>query len=157
MLIHISKLWRAAYFGGNWTAVNMKDSLATISWEEATTKVHNFHSIAELVFHIHYYIKPVLSVLAGGHLHANDKFSFDLTPINSADEWQKLVNKLLTDSELLAIAMEQFDASRLFEDFAGPAYGSYYRNLHGMIEHTHYHLGQIILIKKIVRESNALK
>ena len=155
MLSQISKLWRAVYFGGNWTAVNIKDSLADISWEEATTKIHNLHTIAELVFHIHYYITPVIRVLEGGQLQASDQFSFDLTTIYSADDWQELVTKLLTDAELLAIAMEQFDVSRLLEDFAGLAYGSYYRNLHGMIEHTHYHLGQITLIKKMLRETNA--
>jgi hypothetical protein len=30
-------------------------------------------------------------------------------------------------------------------------YGNYYRNLHGIIEHTHYHLGQIVLIKKLLK------
>ncbi|MDQ1090003.1 hypothetical protein QE390_004607 [Siphonobacter sp. SORGH_AS 1065] len=37
--------------------------------------------------------------------------------------------------------------------FVDEKYGTYYRNLHGMIEHTHYHLGQIVLIKKILRNS----
>jgi hypothetical protein len=27
-------------------------------------------------------------------------------------------------------------------------YGNYYRNIHGIIEHIHYHLGQIVLIEK---------
>jgi hypothetical protein len=36
-------------------------------------------------------------------------------------------------------------------DFGDPKYGSYYRNLHGIVEHTHYHLGQIVLVKKIIQ------
>ncbi|HAI83731.1 MAG TPA: DUF1572 domain-containing protein, partial [Chitinophagaceae bacterium] len=32
--------------------------------------------------------------------------------------------------------------------------GTYYRNILGLIEHTHYHLGQIALIKKIIRNTH---
>ena len=31
-------------------------------------------------------------------------------------------------------------------------YGNYFRNLTGIIEHLHYHLGQIVLIKKLIAE-----
>ena len=40
----------------------------------------------------------------------------------------------------------------LWETFADEKYGHYYRNLHGIIEHTHYHLGQIVLIKKLLQQ-----
>ena len=46
--------------------------------------------------------------------------------------------------------MEQLPETMLWETFADEKYGNYYRNIHGIIEHTHYHLGQIVLIKKIV-------
>ena len=39
---------------------------------------------------------------------------------------------------------------RFFEDMADPKYGSWYRNIHGIIEHAHYHLGQIVLLKKLI-------
>ncbi len=45
----------------------------------------------------------------------------------------------------------QLPEGKLWEDFADKKYGSYYRNLQGIIEHTHYHLGQIVLIKKMLR------
>ncbi len=60
----------------------------------------------------------------------------------------------MADAESFAIQIETLDEAKLFEDFADPKYGNYYRNLHGIIEHTHYHLGQISLIKKIIRETN---
>jgi hypothetical protein len=43
-----------------------------------------------------------LKVLQGGPLNASDKFGFDLPPITSANDWQKLVTKVLTEAELLA-------------------------------------------------------
>ena len=79
----IAKHFRDVYVGGNWTSVNLKEVLADIDWEEATTKVNNLNTIADLVFHINYYVNPVLQVLQGGSLIASDKFSFDLAPISS--------------------------------------------------------------------------
>ncbi len=153
-LIHqIAKHFRDVYFGGNWTSVNLRDMLADVSWQQATTKVQNLNSIAVLVFHINYYVDPVLKVLQGGPLIASDKFSFDLPPITSAEDWQKLVSKAMADAELFAGQIEQLDETKLLEDFAELKYGNYYRNLHGIIEHTHYHLGQISLIKKLINET----
>lgn len=157
LVLQIAKQFKDVYFGGNWTAVNVKDTLADINWKQATTKIYNLNTIATLVFHINYYVKPVLKVLHGEALNASDKFSFDLSPINSAGDWQKLVNQVLTDAEMFALEIEKLDEKKLFEDFAAPQYGNYYRNLHGIIEHTHYHLGQISLIKKILNGKNTNK
>jgi len=88
--------------------------------------------------------------LEGGSLDAHDKYSFDLPPINSQDEWEKLVNKVFADAEHLGDMIEQFPETKLDDIFSEEKYGTYCRNFLGVIEHTHYHLGQISLIKKIV-------
>ena len=87
----IAKHFKDVYFGGNWTSVNLREILSDINWHQATTKVHNLNTIATLVFHINYYVNPVLKVLQGQPLNASDKFSFDVPIINSDDDWQKLV------------------------------------------------------------------
>ena len=76
------------------------------------------------------------------------KYSFAHPPIQSKEDWEKLLDKLWTDAETFASLIEQLPESKLWEDFADGKYGNYYRNIHGIIEHTHYHLGQIVLIKK---------
>ncbi len=43
--------------------------------------------------------------------------------------------------------------SRLWDDFADAKYGNCYRNLQGIIEHCHYHLGQVVVVKKLVAEA----
>jgi hypothetical protein len=147
----ISKHFRDVHFGGNWTSVNLKDTLADITWEQATTRVYGLNTIAVLVFHINYYVSVIIKVLEGGPLNASDKFSFDLPPITSEAAWQELVTKALTEAEQLAVLIEQLEEDKLAEDFADPKYGSYARNLLGVTEHTHYHLGQISLLKKIIK------
>ena len=51
----LAKHFRDVHFGGNWTFVNLKDTLADISWQEATAKHLDFNTIANLLFHINYY------------------------------------------------------------------------------------------------------
>ena len=146
----IATLLRSVYFGGNWTAVNLKDTLAGVDWQQATTRVHSLNTIAALVYHIHYYIQAVSGVLRQEPLTASDKYSFDHPPIQSEEDWQHLLNKVWTETEALTGMIEQLPESRPGEIFANGKYGNYYRNLHGLIEHAHYHLGQIVIIKKML-------
>lgn len=146
----IAKHVRDVNFGGNWTVVSLKDALTGVTWEQAVKKVDSLNTIAALVFHINYYVNPILRVLEGNPINAHDKFSFDVAPINSAEDWNALITKSQTEAEQLAKAIEQFDENKLFETFVNEKYGNYLRNFLGVIEHTHYHLGQIVLIKKML-------
>ena len=148
----IAKHLREVHFGGNWTDVNLRDQLADITWQQATTRVHTFNTIAALVYHMNYYVCSVINVLQGNPLDAHDKFSFDLPSITSQADWENLLAKTWSDAETLANLIEQLPESRLWEDFSDNKYGNYYRNLHGIIEHCHYHLGQIVLIKKLLQQ-----
>ena len=128
--------------------MNVKDSLAGISWEQATTKVHTFNTIAVLTYHIHYYVAAILKVLQGGPLEAKDEYSFAHPPIQNQEDWERLVEKTLDDAATLVPLVEQIPEALWPQNFVDEKYGSYYRNLHGLVEHTHYHLGQIVLLKK---------
>jgi hypothetical protein len=146
----IAKHFREIHLGGNWTSVNLKDTIADVTWQQATTKVHSFNTIATLVFHVNYYVSTVLKVLQGGPLDAHDKYSFAHPPIDSPEDWQNMTQKAFTEAEALVNLIEQLPEPQLWENFTEEKYGNYYRNFHGIIEHTHYHLGQIVLIKKIL-------
>lgn len=147
---HIAKHLREVYFGGNWTVSCMKEHLSNVTWEQAIKKIDNFNTIAALVYHINYYVRTISSVLTGEALTASDKFSFDHPPVNSKKDWDKLLNEAWTDAQRLAGLIEHLPENILRETFVNEKYGIYYRNLHGVIEHTHYHLGQIVIVKKLV-------
>lgn len=146
----IAKHFREVHFGGNPTGVNLKQTLHNVDVQQATQKVYSFNTIAALVFHMNYYVEAVMTVLRGEPLTASDKFSFDLPPIQSEADWQQLLNKTWADAEQFAELIENLRDARLWEDFSYNKYGNLYRNLHGVIEHIHYHLGQIVLIKKLL-------
>ena len=38
----MAKHVRDVHFGGNWTAVNLKDALADVTWQQATTRLDAF-------------------------------------------------------------------------------------------------------------------
>jgi len=151
----IAKQLHDVHFGGNWTASNLKQHLSDVSWQQATTKISSFNTIVALVYHMNYYVSAIIKVLQGGPLDAHDKYSFDHPPISSEKDWQHLLNKTWADAETLAALIEQLPDPKLDENFLEGKYGTWYRNLAGLIEHTHYHLGQIVLIKKMLETSNA--
>lgn len=149
-----AKHLRDVHFGGNWTSVNLKDQLKDITWQQATTKLHSFNTIAALTFHINYYVDTILKVLKGEPLTAHDKYSFDHPPIQSQGDWEKLLGKVWTEAEALAKEMEKLPDEKLGDVFVMEKYGTYSRNFQGVIEHTHYHLGQITLIRKLLLENS---
>ena len=151
----IAKHIRDIYFGGNWTFSNLKENLADVTWKEAITRVDNCNTIAALVFHINYFVRAVLQVLHGNPLTANDRYSFDVPLISSEDDWQKLLEQTWNEAEQFASLVEQLPDSILYETFSDEKYGNYYRNFHGIIEHSHYHLGQIVILKKVLRNTSA--
>ncbi len=145
----IAKHLREVYFGGNWTSVNLRDSLKDVSWQQAIKPIHELNSIAILLNHIHYYVRIVTKVLEGGPLVGKDKESFTHPPIASEEDWQAMQNQAWEELEHFAKLLEQLPEEQLWQEFFDPKYGVYYRNLHGIVEHVHYHLGQINIIKKL--------
>lgn len=150
----IAKQFRDVYFGGNWTGSSLKEHIDGTNWQQATTKVYSFNTIATLFSHMNYYVGVVMEVLLGNPLNASDKYSFDHPPILSQDDWRKLLDKTWEDAESFATLINQLPENKLWEDFSENKYGNYYRNICGIIEHIHYHLGQIVLIKKILAQSD---
>ncbi|MFN8290958.1 MAG: DUF1572 domain-containing protein [Chitinophagaceae bacterium] len=151
----LAKHIRDVHFGGNWTAVNLKDTLTGITLEQATTSIYSCHTIAALTFHINYYVTAILNVLRGTPLRAHDKYSFDVPVLHTEQEWEAFRNKVLQDAEEIAGRVAALPEEKLGEFFADEKYGTYHRNLLGLIEHTHYHLGQISLLKKIISQKES--
>jgi uncharacterized damage-inducible protein DinB len=149
----LAKHFRDIHFGGNWTCSNLRDNLADVTWQEATTKVYDFNTIATLAFHVSYFVEAALKVLQGEPLNAHDQYSFDHPPIHSQQDWDRFRENLWLGAETFASLVEEMPESMFWEDFADKKYGNYYRNISGIIEHMHYHLGQIALIKRIIRHA----
>lgn len=147
----IAKRFREVILNGTWVAnTNYKHQLTGLDWKIATAKFQSLNTIAILAQHIHYYINGVKNVFKGGSLDIKDKYSFDFPPMHSQDDWENFLTRFWNDAEEFASLIEQMPEEKLNEKFVDEKYGTYQRNIDGMIEHSYYHLGQIVLLKKMV-------
>lgn len=142
---------RQVYFGGNWTVSNVQEHLKEVTYEDALKKVGNLNTIAQLTYHIHYFVDVQLRVFTNGVLEGSDAISFDHPQISSEMDWQNFLKNVWDTAEALAKEIEKLPEAQLGEKYVDKKHGSYYRNLLGLIEHTHYHLGQLVLVKKLLK------
>jgi hypothetical protein len=136
---------------GSWIAnTNFKDQLESVSWEQATQKIGSLNTIAALTYHVNYYLGGILNVFRGAGLEIRDKYSFDLPPIESEADWKSLIEEFVVNSENFVREVAKLPNSKLDETFVDEKYGTYLRNIEGVIEHSYYHLGQVSLIRKLI-------
>jgi len=142
---------REVLLNGRWIAnTNYKAQLLSRTWQQSIQKVEQLNTIAALTFHINYYLAGLLRAFENGRLDISDKYSFDLPPIQTETDWNKLVSAFLSNSEKFADAVQQLDDRILDQPFIDEKYGTFLRNIEAVIEHSYYHLGQIPLIKKMI-------
>lgn len=141
---------------GKWIATtNVKEVISGLTWQQATQKVGTANTIALLTFHLNYYIAGVLNVFDGGKLDIRDKFSFDCPNINSESSWLNLRNELFSNTMKFVSHVEMMSNEQLESTFVKDEYGTYRRNIEGMIEHAYYHFGQMVLLKKLLRSQES--
>lgn len=142
--------FREVLLNGRWVAnTNYKDQLENLPLQVAQQKVGTSNTVAILAQHVHYYIKGVSNVFKGGDLEIKDAYSFDFPPMTSETEWKSFLQTFFRDAEEFATLVEKLPENKLNDAFTDEKYGTYQRNIDGMIEHCYYHLGQIVLIKKL--------
>ena len=139
---------------GKWViGTNFKAQIEDLSWKEATQKMHGLNTIADLTFHTSYYIAGVANVLEGGNLEIRDKYSFYYPPVESEQDWKNLVYKFCGDSERLIQLVENLPEEKLQETFVDEKYGTYLRNIDVIIEHSYYHFGQVVMLRKMIERN----
>ncbi len=143
---------REVLLDGQWVAgTNFKQEIEHLDLKKANASFEGLNSIAALSFHVHYYVAGLLRVLNGGPLDIRDQYSFDMPTLEKEEDWQQLIKSFTTDAELLAAKVATLSKAELLADFADSKYGNYHRNINVLIEHSYYHLGQLLIIKKLLR------
>lgn len=147
--INLAKRVREVFLDGKWIAnTNFSDQLRSVPLHQAVQKPGGSNSIASLVFHVNYYLEGLIEAFDKGVLSISDKCSYDMPHLEKEREWEEMVNALLRNAELFARRVEALPEEILDGPFIDPRYGTYERNIEGIIEHSYYHLGQIVLIRK---------
>jgi hypothetical protein len=147
----LSDRLRELFLTGKWVAnTNYQALLSEVSWLQARSVYSNLNSIAQLTYHVNYYLDGLLRAFDTGVLDISDRYSFDLPPIESEMDWELLRASLLANASRFAEKVASMEDSWLEAPFIDPRYGTVLRNLEGVLEHSYYHLGQIRLIKKLL-------
>lgn len=148
----LANRFREVLLDGTWVAqTNFREALAGSHWREVIQTIGELNSIAALAQHVHYYIAGIRLVLEGGPLAIRDRYSFDFPLVASQEQWNAFLARFFNDVEMFATLVEQMDDEKLDAPFIDPKYGTYRRNIEAMIEHSYYHLGQIVLLQKMSR------
>lgn len=149
----LAKHLRDVHFGGNWSTISYRQTLEDVSWETAIKrKRDDLKSIATLSYHATYYVNTLINALKEAALDSKDALSFEHPVINSDDDWRKMLERMWTNAEEAALLLAELPDERLGEPFVEEKYGTWFRNVAGIIEHLHYHLGQVVIIKKLLKQ-----
>ena len=147
----LAKRFSDVILNNSWVANNSyKNQLIDLPLEVVLFKYQSLHSIAALTQHVHYYIAGILNVFNGGNLDIKDIYSFDFPPINTIEQWHSFLAVFWTDAAEFSQKLEEMDENTLNSIFVKKEYGTYHFNINTLIEHSYYHLGQIVLIKKLI-------
>lgn len=142
--------------GDNWTEVNITDTLKDVSFEMAVAQTKaSKNTIASLLYHLTFYNEVMLKRLEGNPPVNNDSNGFDMPPLRDESAWRELKGRNMTSANALAEAVKNISDEKLFEPIL-PGFSQTYKSLHGIVEHAHYHLGQIVLLKNLIEEERRL-
>lgn len=137
--------------GNNWTDVSLADVLKDVTLQEATTlTAASPNTIASLLQHITYWNRVMVQRIAGNEVIIDEHNGFKLPLLQTEDDWLKLKIDNNLSSHELAAAMVHFEDAKLEEPLVKGG-SSAYKNLQGAVEHVHYHLGQMMILKKLIK------
>jgi hypothetical protein len=141
--------------GNNWTEVDLTQTLRDVTLAEATTLTPaSPNTIASLVRHLTFWNRVMARRAQGQATEIPDANGFDGPSLHSEADWQALLAELWQSARELAASIRRVPVEQLAEPIL-PAYSSVYKNLHGTAEHLHYHLGQLVILKNLVRSQQA--
>lgn len=153
----LGRHFREIHFGGNWSCSCLQDNLKDVSLEQALLKVDGINTIATLVYHTTYYVNALHTVLLGKEFKAKDELSFLHPKLETEMDWLAMVHSAMQNAEQVAKLIEQLPDEIWSKVFVEEKYGTWFRNVTGIIEHMHYHLGQIVMIKKLLASNGIIR
>lgn len=143
---------RQVYEGNNWTEVCIADTIGNISFQQAQQRTAGSpNTIASLLHHLYYWNEIMVQRMQGKNPRVLQTNGFDVEELKSEEDWLALKEKAHDSFIQLAKAVKDFPEYKLDETYA-EGKSTFYKNLQGTAEHAHYHLGQMVIIKKLLEQ-----
>jgi uncharacterized damage-inducible protein DinB len=135
-----------SYAGPAWHGPSLHEILAGVTETRASRRpVDGAHNIWELVLHITAWLRIARERLSGASARAVAPEE-DWPPVTG--RWADALAELDRELRSLEDAIRVFPEERLNQRAPALEPQSFYGLLHGVVQHTLYHAGQIALLKK---------
>lgn len=145
--------FKEIYNGEPWLGESYAAKLSDVTEAEAFTQpVNNVHSIAELVAHVIYWRSPIIKKLKGEKDYVGKMDSPENWPTLDelkAKGWMKLLEEF-DESQNQLVTLLRSAKPHFFMDEYKPGV-TWERLIEGVVQHDIYHLGQLGLVKKMIR------
>ena len=139
---------RRSFEGGAWHGPALMEVLEGVTAKQAAAHpVAGAHSIWELVLHLRAWTEVQIERLAGKVVEKPEAGDFPAVTDTSEKAWREALRKLEKVHRALIAAVDKLPKSRLQEKAPNRDHTIYFM-LHGQVQHTVYHTGQIALLKK---------
>jgi uncharacterized damage-inducible protein DinB len=141
-----------AFDGEAWHGPSLLEILQGVTAEQAAARPFDeAHSIWELVLHIGAWTRAGRRRLEGDRAQLDEAEDWPAVVETSDRAWSEATEKLRSDLAQLREAISRVDDSQLDQPIV-EGLSSVYVTLHGVIQHTLYHAGQIAILKKTTSE-----
>jgi uncharacterized damage-inducible protein DinB len=142
---------RNAMEGGAWHGPAVFEILSDMSAEEAAARpLPAVHTPWELVLHVAAWLEIVRRRVEGDPAKPTEAENFPAMPEVTDAAWAEARDRLSRAHEDLQATLESLDEADLDRPVPGQRYDVAYM-LHGAIQHTLYHAGQMAILKKASR------
>lgn len=150
----IRNQFQRAFDGEAWHGPSVLSLLDGVTAEQAAAHpVPGAHSIWELTLHIAAWEDACRRRLEGDPAQLADEENFPPVTDTSQGAWENAKTKLIDVHRRLLDAIAATDDSRLDQpiiDSAETTFSTAYVTLHGGVQHSLYHAGQIAILKKAI-------
>jgi uncharacterized damage-inducible protein DinB len=143
------ELISAHYDGSPWLDVNIADHLNGITHLEANQNIGDCNSIWQLTYHMMHWRKQNMKRIRGHNAPAPyHNFIIEIGD-TSAKAWEKLKADFRKTHILFIEFLATFDEAD-YDKIYAPNGHTYYEHIQGILVHDAYHLGQIVLLRKLI-------
>lgn len=146
----ISNLYQSVYNGEPWLEVTLAKTLKDVNAEQAYRKINpKLNTIWEIVNHLIQWRRNILKRVQGEITTTPDHNYFVPVIDPSEAAWEQSLQSLEKSQESWNAFFLDFNDADLDKIYANNNH-TYYEHLHGIIQHDVYHLGQIVILKKLL-------
>lgn len=145
---------KRAHEGDAWHGPSVSELLSDVTAEQAAARpIEGAHNIWELALHIAAWEDGVRRRLINERAEVTDEENFPNVTDTSEEAWKRTIEEVRDANRRLREAVLQTEDERLDEPvMPRDGMSSTYVTLHGAVQHTLYHTGQIAILKKIWRK-----